>query len=74
MKIILAQRDRDDAVSRLVGAMDDIFSFVHEAEPISKIRSHQEIIVVMTKQTTECAYFIRDYAADKSFGKSVLAL
>jgi hypothetical protein len=74
MKIILAQRDRDAAVSHLVKAMDDIFSFVHEAEPVSKIKSHQEIIVVMTKQTTECAYFIRDYAMDKSFGKSILAL
>ena len=74
MKIILAQKVRDDCISHLVEVMDDIYSFVHEAEPVNKINSHKDIIVVMAKQTTECAYFIRDYATDKNFGKSSLTL
>ena len=70
MKIILAQKDRDDCIFHLVEVMDDIYSFVHEAEPVNKINSHRDIIAVMVKQTTECAYFIRDYAMDKNFGRS----
>ena len=69
MKIILAQQNRDDRISHLVEVMDDIYYFVHEAEPVNKINSHKDIIAVMIKQTTECAYFIRDYAMDKNFGR-----
>jgi hypothetical protein len=67
---ILAQVDRDSCIVRLVEIMDDVFSFVKEAEPIKKIESHGRIIELMAQQTTECAYFIRDYAMNKSFCRS----
>jgi hypothetical protein len=47
--------------------MDDVYSFVKEAEPVKKIESHGRIVALMAQQTTECAYFIRDYAKNKSF-------
>ena len=63
---ILAQVDRDSCIVRLVEIMDDVFSFVKEAEPIKKIESHHQTIELMSQQATECAYFIRDYAMNKS--------
>src|SRR6266550_1495782 len=63
---ILAQVDRDGCIVRLVEIMDDVFSFVKEAEPMKKIESHGPIIERLSQQATECAYFIRDYAMNES--------
>ncbi|KIM90604.1 hypothetical protein PILCRDRAFT_1868 [Piloderma croceum F 1598] len=71
-KIIVAQTDRDDCITRLVEVMDDIYLFVQEAEPVKKIKSHGRIVALMAQQTTECAYFIRDYATNKNFWKRAL--
>jgi hypothetical protein len=59
--------DRDDSIVRLVETMDDVYSFVEEAEPMKKIESLGRIIELIAHQTTECAYFIRDYALSKDF-------
>lgn len=67
LQTILAQIDRDSCIARLVEIMDDVYSFVKEAEPMKKIESHGLIISLMAQQTTECAYFIRDYAMNKGF-------
>lgn len=67
---VLAQVNRDSCIIRLVEVMDDVFSFVKEAEPIKKIESHRPIIELMSQQATECAYFIRDYAMNKSLCRS----
>ena len=67
---VLAQVDRDNAIVGLVEIIDDVLSFVKEAEPVKKIKSHGRIIALMAQQTTECAYFIRDYATNKSFCRS----
>jgi hypothetical protein len=71
---ILAQVDRDDSVIRLVKTMDDVYSFVEEADPMKKIDSLGQILELMAQQTTECAYFIRDYATNKDFCMSVSVL
>jgi hypothetical protein len=52
--------DRDDSILRLVESMDDVYSFVKEAEPMKKIELLDRIIELIAQQTTECAYFIRD--------------
>ena len=67
---ILAQVDRDRCINRLVDIMNDVFSFVNEAKPTKKIESHSLIIERMSQQVTECAYFIRDYAMNKSLCRS----
>jgi hypothetical protein len=71
---IIAQADRDDCIVHLVQVMDDIYSFVKEAEPMKKIESHRRIVALMAQQTTECAYFIRNYAMNKSFCMSASTL
>ena len=68
---IVSQMDRDDCIVHLLEVIDDVYFFVHEAEPVKKIESHGRIIMLMAQQTTECAYFIRDYAMDKSFCMSI---
>jgi hypothetical protein len=62
--------DRDDCIFRLVETMDDVYSFVKEAEPIKKVESNGQIVALIAQQTTECAYFIRDYMTNKSFCRS----
>ncbi|KAF8726639.1 hypothetical protein AX14_007619 [Amanita brunnescens Koide BX004] len=71
-KTILAQVDRDNGVVRLASIMDDAFFFVKEAEPIKKIESQGRIIALIAQQTTECGYFIRDYATNKNFWERAL--
>jgi len=70
-KTILAQVDRDICIVHLVEVMDDVYSFVKEAEPVKKIESHSRIVALMAQQTTECAYFIRDYAMNKNFYQAI---
>jgi hypothetical protein len=57
----------------LIEVIDDVFSFVKDADEVKKIASHGKILVVMAQQTTECAYFIRDYAK-KGFCMSTYTL
>jgi hypothetical protein len=64
---VLAQKDRDEAIDHLIEVMNDVYSLVHEAESLMDIESHKRILVVLTQQTTECGYFIRDYAINKNF-------
>ena len=66
--------DRDDSIIRLVKTIDDVYSFVEEAEPMKKIKSLSQILEFMAQQTVECAYFIRDYAMNKDFCMSASAL
>jgi len=66
-KMVLAQTDRDKKMDRLVGIMNGVFTFVHEAEILQRIESHRQILALMTQQTIECAYFIRGYAKNRNF-------
>lgn len=67
--MVLAQTDRDKKMDRLVGIMNGVFTFVHEAEILQRIESHRQILALMTQQTIECAYFIRGYAKNRNFCK-----
>jgi hypothetical protein len=68
-KAFLVQKSRDESIGRLVDTINDIYEFVHEAEPLKKVESHKQIIVHIIQQTTECGYFIRDYSNNKEFCK-----
>lgn len=67
---MLEQKERDDNISHLLEVITDIYAFVLEAESI-KIESHRKILVVMVQQTTECSYFIRQYASNASFSRTL---
>ncbi|KAN0102501.1 hypothetical protein V8E52_011886, partial [Russula decolorans] len=66
-KTILAQKDRDDNINRLLGIMKDTYDFIEVVDPLKKVESHKPIVILLTHQTTECGYFIGDYAKNKSF-------
>jgi len=74
LQTILAQIDCNSHIVGLVKSMDDVFSFVKETEPIKKIESHGWVIELMVQQTTECIYFIQEYAMNKSLYRSTSAL
>jgi hypothetical protein len=59
----------DASIQCLVEIMDNVFTFVHEANALdlSASSSQKDSLACMAKQATECAYFIRDYAKNKNF-------
>jgi hypothetical protein len=71
---VLAQKARDEAIDHLVEVMNDAYSFVNEAAALKEIESHKQIIMVLTQQTIDCAYFIRDYAINKSWCKPIFIM
>jgi hypothetical protein len=71
VQVILDQKDRDDNLGHLLEVMSDAYAFVLEAEPMKKIESHNRVLLVMVQQTTECSYFIREYATTQSFSMSL---
>jgi hypothetical protein len=58
--------DQDTKMKDLVVAMQDVFEFVDAAEPLEAIKAHDKVIRRMTQQTTECGYFIYNYAKVKN--------
>ena len=70
MKIMSTQVDRDDRIQNLFTAMNSFYDIVSdlENEP-EKRESLQDLLQRIAKQTTECFYFIRDYAKTRSFGE-----
>ena len=41
--------------------MNDVLTFVHDAEPLKAIEAHVEGITLLIQQVTECGYFVADY-------------
>ncbi|RDB23760.1 hypothetical protein Hypma_009426 [Hypsizygus marmoreus] len=72
-QILLNQTDRDDGVKGLVQVLDEVYSFLQEAEVIEKIKasltsdSQLKALVLISQQIRECAYFIQAYAKDSGF-------
>jgi|SRR5882762_1073931 len=60
--------DRNNKIEDLISTMGDMYTFMHKAQPVEKIKSHMKILAVITKQTAECAYFIEEYVRTKGFG------
>ncbi|KZP17847.1 WD40 repeat-like protein [Athelia psychrophila] len=54
-KIIIGQKIRDNAVYHLMETIDDIHSFLKDAEPLKTIKSHSKVIVALGSLTVECA-------------------
>ncbi|KAG6374160.1 hypothetical protein JVT61DRAFT_4810 [Boletus reticuloceps] len=59
--VLLAQKNRDDRIIRLAGAMSDVFAFVEDAEPLKRIEAHMKTVIPLLQQVTECGYFITEY-------------
>ncbi|KAF7967197.1 hypothetical protein HWV62_35582 [Athelia sp. TMB] len=66
---IIAQRRSDDAVFHLMETIDDVHSFLSEAERTETFKKHPKVLEDLSALTLECAYFIRDYTANTKFRK-----
>ncbi|KAG9308973.1 hypothetical protein JVU11DRAFT_11275 [Chiua virens] len=66
-QVLVNQKYRDDRIIRLAGTMSDVFTFVHDAEPLKKIESHIGTMALLIQQVTECGYFIAEYAKQERF-------
>jgi len=66
------QVERDSRMHDLVKAMNDAYEFFTIGEQVEDVKARRDILKNLVGQTTECAFFIRDYAGDTVFGKSTL--
>ncbi|KAJ7328358.1 hypothetical protein DFH08DRAFT_815860 [Mycena albidolilacea] len=60
-KAVEKQQDMDEKVLELVRTMAEVYSFVDDVESLEKVKRLKDIVVEITKQTVECAIFIREY-------------
>ena len=65
--MLIRQKNRDDQIIHLAGTMSDVFTFVHDAEPLKAVQRHIKTITLIIQQVTECGYFIVDYAKQMNF-------
>ncbi|KAJ6607851.1 hypothetical protein B0H10DRAFT_1955895 [Mycena sp. CBHHK59/15] len=63
---VIVQKERDNRFRHLVKVISGVFSFLTELKA-GALERHTKTIKVLTLQTTECGYFIRDYTKQKSF-------
>jgi hypothetical protein len=61
------QKRRDKSVDSLAKTMRDIYVIVHESDALKERKTLKSIIIALSKQTIECAYFIQKYATDHNF-------
>ncbi|KZP10853.1 hypothetical protein FIBSPDRAFT_757549 [Athelia psychrophila] len=73
-KIIIAQKERDDAVYRLMDTINDVHLFIKDAKALESIESHRKVFVALGSLTVECAYLIRDYSMVKNFWERIANL
>ena len=59
--MLVDQKDCDVEIIHLVDTMNDIFAFVHDAEPLKVIKAHIKTVTLLIQQVTECGYFIAEY-------------
>ena len=60
MQVLVAQKNPEDRIIRLSGAMSGVFASVEEAEPLKRIKAHMKTITLLVQRVTECGYFISD--------------
>jgi hypothetical protein len=69
-QVLVDQKNRDEQIIHLAATMRDVFSFVHDTEPLKAIKAHIKTMTLLIQQVTECAFFITEYATQKDFCQS----
>ncbi|KAG1724626.1 uncharacterized protein EDB91DRAFT_1340036, partial [Suillus paluster] len=76
-KMIIAQADRDAAVSGLLQKISEIYAFMTQDEALAELESMVGIYGKIARQTLECADFITHYSETKSawvrLGKNIVS-
>ncbi|KAL4079481.1 hypothetical protein J3A83DRAFT_4085658, partial [Scleroderma citrinum] len=73
VKLFTSQMFFANSIKNLVEAMTAAHSFLDEANTLSIISSHLEIITALSTQTVECSYFIRDVTKTAGLGEPRVA-
>ncbi|KDQ54665.1 hypothetical protein JAAARDRAFT_112605, partial [Jaapia argillacea MUCL 33604] len=66
-KTVINQIALDDKVNRLAGVIREIYQAAIDADPLKNHGTIGKTLQRMLMQTSECAYFIREYAKTKGF-------
>ena len=66
---IVDQKNRDDAVCSLLLKMNEVYETLTKEE-LRDIESMKGVVELISRQTLECSYFIREYASNEKFRKS----
>ncbi|GJJ11015.1 hypothetical protein Clacol_005244 [Clathrus columnatus] len=76
VNVIIYTQDVDQNILDLFETLDATYKFIEHTKEIESYPSYKRILSTLAKQTTECAYFIRDYAKNANFwarvGKNVI--
>lgn len=68
MKILKTQLDRDDKIQKLFATMNSFYDIVSDLQKGSERNDAlHSLLQRIAQQTTECCYFIRDYARAEGF-------
>ncbi|KAJ7359914.1 hypothetical protein DFH08DRAFT_686839, partial [Mycena albidolilacea] len=65
-QVVIAQKERDDKFRKLIHTTTEVFDFLNRMK-VADLDGHKQTMKMLALQTTECAYFIRDYTKHKSF-------
>ena|SRR5438552_986954 len=71
LQTLESQAIRDRNIIDLAQTMSHIYAFIIEAQQVNQYEAQANLLVVMVKQTEECAYFIQAYARHQSFSQSL---
>ena len=66
-QVIIIQDQRDRRIFDLLGAINDVYTLILDAEPLKRIQTQKQALEMLAKQTAECAYFISHYARQPGF-------
>ncbi|KAF7798736.1 hypothetical protein EIP86_009961 [Pleurotus ostreatoroseus] len=74
-KVFKQQLDRDAKMKSLYESMNGLYMLVYELQKNIEddpIEIRKDVIIRIARQTTDCCYFIRDYASDPGFVKRMV--
>ncbi|EIN12156.1 WD40 repeat-like protein [Punctularia strigosozonata HHB-11173 SS5] len=66
-KTVISQVEIDQSVRDLLDTIEAVYEFMDQAQPVSCVIPAAKLLTALAQQTTECGYFIRDYAKNKNF-------
>jgi hypothetical protein len=68
--VVKGQLDRDQTITELLAAMENVYSFVDVLQQFpEKIKILEDTITRILTQTVECAIFIREYSGNGFGGR-----
>ena len=61
VQAVKKQQDMDEKVLELVQTMAEVYYFVEDTESLEKMKRLKDVVTEISRQTVECAIFIREY-------------